>query len=84
MDLRKTKPSPRIEDRRKQEGKTTFGQAAGIAWDMVKEGVKPEAFASNARIIFGSKIDADEFRKSIKSPDVKLKRSRPVLAGNDR
>ena len=82
MDLRKYKPE-KLEDRRKQNGTTTLRQATGIAWDIIKDGVKPEAFASNARMIFGSKPDMEAFKKSVKTPDVKLRR-RPSLAGNDR
>ena len=83
MDLRKYKPT-KLDDRRKQEGTTTLKQAAGIAWDMVKDGAKPEAFATGAKILFGSKLNPDDARKSIKTPDVKLRRPRTALAGNDR
>ena len=84
MDLRKHKPSGNIDDRRKQNGTTTIGQAAGTFGDLVKASLDPEQLASNARLVFGSKHDPEKFKKSVKLPDVKLRRRSPSLAGNDR
>ena len=82
MDLRKYKPSKRVDDRRKQNGTTTVGQIASAFATAAKNSLEPEQLASNARIVFGSKLDAETARKSVKYPDGKLRR-RPVLAGND-
>ena len=83
MDLRKYKPSRNFEDRRGQKGTTTIGQAARTYSEIVKSSLDPAQLASNARIVFGGKPDPDEFRKSVKLPNVKLRR-KPALAGNDR
>ena len=68
------KPSPRVEDRRHQKGETTFAQKVENLWSNVKEGSKPESFATSARILLGYKEDPEAVRKKISSsiPDVRV------------
>ena len=76
MKLGKYKSTKNIEDRRSQNGSTTFGQAVGIVKDMVVAGAKPAAFASTARMITGYKQDPETFRKGVALPDTQLRKKK--------
>lgn len=74
MKLKDYKPSPRVDDRRSQKGKTTLGQVISSYTTAALRKNQPNMVGAHLKRILGYKVDPESFRKSVASPDVPLRK----------